>query len=73
MLAQSTSSATPSPSPEVDVSELDDGSTSRTKLAFIVTGSGIILIGLSAGFYFFYRRIEQNGSEDEKEDSDTNL
>ena len=46
------SSPSPSPSPEATQSAL-----SKTKVAGILVGSGTILIGLSIGFYLWYKRI----------------
>ncbi len=54
-------SPTPSPSPSL--------STPKVKVAAILMGSGVILIGLSAGFYLWYKRVLGAPDEENKEDN----
>lgn len=52
--------ASPSPSPIPK-------NNSRTKVAAVVTGSGVFLIILSGVFYFMYRRLEQKDLDEKDE------
>lgn len=59
----SAENTSPSPTPEATPSAL-----SKTKVAGILAGSGIVLIGLSISFYFWYHRILGSPKKEQSED-----
>ena len=58
----SAETSSPSPSPEATPSAM-----SKTKVAGGLVGSGIVLIGLSISFYFWYHRILGNPKKEQSE------
>lgn len=59
--------ATPSPESSPD-SKFKLGGESKTKAAAIITGSGLVLIGISVGFYFWYNKISKSEKEQDSDD-----
>src|SRR3989344_1914542 len=63
ILASSTSAST-SPIPSMEATQ---SALSKTKVAGLLVGSGLALIGLSIGFYFWYHRVLGNPKKEQSE------
>ncbi len=61
-------SPNPTPSPSSSPSPSPSQSLSKTKIASMLVGSGAILIGLSFGFYLWYKRVQSQDKEEGKKD-----